>query len=287
MTIAIVLVFSSAIIMTATAANDINCTNGNYDTFDKAIDAIAYCVFPSDRFNPECVSASCPKLNDTSLCPYTDNQVHLKNVEKTLQLITDCLGNENNCQTPFNPIPCPKFTTNIPELLPNTTLTGYCKTVGENNYVYNMADIVVRLIDDNQLKSSSIPISINVNNLAFYIDLECYVDSYIINNLVGTKVIFQLPGISVNASFNITSTILENVNEPLSSRKITINSVEVETNNSSVDLGPLNSVIGNVTELFASTTKEYFKKSTIPEAFGEFVSEFVDNSFEVTKTHCS
>ncbi|GAB6022374.1 hypothetical protein CHUAL_006492 [Chamberlinius hualienensis] len=288
MAIAVLLVFSSVIMMTLTETVP-NCQNyTTYDTIQDLIDGVDICTYATDKFTPDCVAASClEQLNNQSLCPFdADGQLDINNVNAIVRAVNNCFKQPSICGVPIDPIPYPPTILNVSQLLQGTTLDGVCKTINsDENFVRNVSNTVISVLDT-QDPQSPLTLSINVSNLDYGHFFECNLSSDELTKLLNHSIAFKLTNLTFDVNFQITTYTVANISssniEPNVAAAVTLAATKI----SDFNFGTMNPLLDIASNVFASLLSSYSQSSPLPKDFGKFIAAIIDNAFIWAKRQC-
>ncbi|GAB6022598.1 hypothetical protein CHUAL_006696 [Chamberlinius hualienensis] len=250
------------------------CDGSVYGNMYDLINGVNNCSFPYYKITSDIVRGGCPQLTTESLCPFNaDKSLNKINIEKTVEIVNDCLKQPKFGIISMNPIAVPNVAYSIDQILQGTGLTGECSVPQNSGFINNVNNTLITVTD----VQDTVKISVNGINLIYNGVLNCKFTIPLLKPIT-------LNNIGYNGALDMTSysSILLNDINPvpeIQSPTATFNVQFESLQNPLLSNIPLESIFSKFYQQIISQTK-------ISEIFGKFIAAIVNGALEITKTQC-
>ncbi|GAB6022630.1 hypothetical protein CHUAL_006725 [Chamberlinius hualienensis] len=255
--------------------SSINCDGDTYDDLYNFINGVSSCNFPYYNITSDIVRDGCPQLTTESLCPFNaDKSLNKINIEKTVEIVNDCLKQPKFGIISMNPITVPSVTYSGDQILQGTGVTGECTVPQNSSFVYNVKNTLITVTD----VQNTVKFTINGSTL-------------ISKGLINCK--FTIPIPNVEPSMNIigyyATLPLTSKSSILLNDNYTVPKIESSAGTCNVQFDfiqvPVYSFIP-LRSFFSTYYNRMIRKAKISEIFGKFIAAIVNGALQFTKSQC-
>ncbi|GAB6022628.1 hypothetical protein CHUAL_006723 [Chamberlinius hualienensis] len=251
------------------------CDGSVYGNMYDLIDGVSNCTFPYYKITSDIVRDGCPQLTTESLCPFNaDKSLNKINIEKTVEIVKNCLKQPKFGDIETNSITIPSVTYSVNEILQGFGLTGECTIPLNTSFVYNVNNTLITVTD----VQDTVNFSINVPNIIYQGEVNCKFTLPLIKPIAMNNVDFY-----ATVAFTSKSSVSLNNNNPVP--EIQFPTVTINIQYDFLKLPILDHI--PLGKLFSNFYQKIFDKTKISELFGKFIAAFVSGALEITKTQCS